>query len=113
FVKEDGLWKLREMRVFPLFRSDYRLGWGKSRLVEQLSAALAPDSPLPQSDAGEQDRLIPAFVSLHPVTAAPVAAPPGMKVVAAEPLKGEIASVTVDRSGDDRATRLLNVERRL
>src|SRR5690606_22780734 len=24
FVKEDGLWKLREMRVFPLFRSDYR-----------------------------------------------------------------------------------------
>src|SRR5690606_29608893 len=61
FVKEDGLWKLREMRVFPLFRSDYRLGWGKSRLVEQLSAALAPDSPLPPSDAGEQDRLIPAF----------------------------------------------------
>ena len=31
-VKEDGLWKIREMRVFPIFRSDYRDGWGKSRL---------------------------------------------------------------------------------
>jgi hypothetical protein len=31
-VKEDGLWKIREMRVFPVLRSDYREGWGKSRL---------------------------------------------------------------------------------
>ncbi len=29
FVKEDGIWKVREMRVFPLFRSDYSKGWGK------------------------------------------------------------------------------------
>ena len=36
FVKEDGVWKVREMRVFPVFRSTYSEGWGKSRIVETL-----------------------------------------------------------------------------
>jgi hypothetical protein len=36
FVKEGGIWKIREMRVFPVLRSDFHLGWGKSRLVEPL-----------------------------------------------------------------------------
>src|SRR4029077_5054646 len=68
-VKEDGLWKVREMRVFPLFRSEYSKGWGKSRIVERAQVgALAPDKPLPAADTGEQDRIIPAFVSPHPVT---------------------------------------------
>src|SRR5690606_15549850 len=87
FVKEDGLWKVREMRVFPVFRSEYSQGWGKSRIIETAQAgALAPDMPLPAADAGEQDRLIPAFVSTHPVTGEPVAAPAGMQLVATQPL---------------------------
>ncbi len=71
FVKEDGLWKIREMRVFPLFRSEYSKGWGKSRLVENTSGALAPDKPLPAADAGKQDRVVPAFVTANPVTGKP------------------------------------------
>ncbi len=43
FVKEKGVWKVREMRVFPMFRSDYSQGWGKSRLGQPDGAA--PDHP--------------------------------------------------------------------
>ena len=78
FVKEDGLWKVREMRVFPLFRSEYSKGWGKSRIVETAQAgALAPDRRCPLRMPVEQDRIIPAFVSTHPVTGKPVRRPTG------------------------------------
>jgi hypothetical protein len=33
FVKQDGVWKIREMRVFPLFTADYAQGWGQSRIA--------------------------------------------------------------------------------
>ena len=67
FVKgEDGKWRIREMRIFPLFKTDYYQGWGKSRIVGPApDAALAPDKPLPAADTG--DNLIPAFLP-NPVT---------------------------------------------
>ena len=34
FVKEGGVWKIREMRRFPLMKTDIFLGWGKSRIVD-------------------------------------------------------------------------------
>src|SRR5690606_8831581 len=33
FVKEDGLWKLRELRLFPVVRADYTAGWGDGGLA--------------------------------------------------------------------------------
>lgn len=113
FVKEDGLWKVREMRVFPVFRSTYAEGWGRSRIIETAQAgALAPDRALPAADAGEQDRLVPNFVSVHPVTGAAIAAPQGMKLVATEALTGAIAAPPVVRSGD-LATRMSEAARKL
>jgi hypothetical protein len=113
FVKEDGLWKVREMRVFPVFRSTYSEGWGKSRIIETAQAgALAPDMPLPAADAGEQDRLIPSFVSVHPVTGVPLAAPAGMQLVATQTLTGAIAAPAIQRSGDI-ATRMAEAARKL
>lgn len=113
FVKEDGLWKVREMRVFPIFRSTYDEGWGKSRLTETLTGALAPDRPLPREDEGPQDRLVPAFVASHPVTGRPVAAPAGMRLVATRPLTGTVASPAAGRPRADGRTRLQDAERRL
>lgn len=113
FVKEDGLWKVREMRVFPVFRSTYAEGWGKSRIIETpQQGALAPDRALPSLDAGEQDRLVPNFVSVHPVTGERVVAPQGMKLVATETLTGAIAAPAVVRSGD-LATRMGEAARKL
>ncbi len=113
FTKEDGLWKVREMRVFPVFRSEYNLGWGKSRIIETLTGKLVPDQPLPAADAGVQDRIIPAFVSTHPVTGKPVAAPPGMQLIATQPLTGTIALPAGRNTSADTKTRLQEAERKL
>jgi hypothetical protein len=114
FVKENGVWKVREMRLFPLFRSAYHEGWGKSRLPEPMPpAALAPDRPTPTADRGGQDEVIPAFHALNPVTGLKVRIPPGKKVVAAEPLTGPIAAappVSPSATGD---ARLAEAARRL
>jgi hypothetical protein len=114
FVKENGLWKVREMRVFPLFRSEYGKGWGRSRIVETAqSGALAPSIPLPADDSGEQDRIIPAFVSVHPVTGKPVTAPKGLKIVATKALTGAIAAPPSKKSSTDNAARMSEVARKV
>ena len=113
FVKESGIWKVREMRVFPLFRSEYRKGWGKSRIVETLSGALTPDRPLPAAETGGQDRLVPAFVSVHPVTGKQIAPPPGMKLVATQPLTGTIAEPKAKQAATDMAIRMKEAARKL
>jgi SnoaL-like protein len=113
FVKEGGIWKVREMRVFPVFRSTYSEGWGKSRLVETLTGAAAADRPLPHEDAGQQDRLVPAFVSAHPVTGRPVAAPRGMQLVATQPLTVGAAAAALNRSAGDTHARMQEAARRV
>ncbi|HXC58879.1 MAG TPA: nuclear transport factor 2 family protein [Steroidobacteraceae bacterium] len=114
FVKENGIWKLREVRVFPLFRAEYGKGWGKSRIVEAAqSGALAPDRPLPAADAGAQDRIIPAFVSSHPVTGKAVSAPAGMRLVATRPLTGGIAASPARKPSGDVAARMKDAARRV
>lgn len=113
FVKEDGLWKVREMRVFPLFRADYSEGWGKSRIIETLTGALAPDAPLPAADLGEQDRLVPAFVSAHPVTGEAVTVAAGMQQVAAQDLSLPVPMIMADRSGPLTPARLADGGRRV
>jgi len=43
FVKEDGVWKFRELRRFVLMKTDIFLGWGKSRIVDPVpTGTLAP-----------------------------------------------------------------------
>ena len=84
FVKQDGVWKIREMRVFPLFKTDYAQGWGKSRIVDPaLAKAFAPNRPVPEADAG--DNVIPAFLR-HPVTGKEASYPSGARVAAKDRL---------------------------
>ena len=68
FVRQGGVWKLREVRRFPLFRADYDLGWGAD-------LSRHPDvAPMP------------AWGAPHPVTGASVPAPAGALQVADGPL---------------------------
>jgi hypothetical protein len=115
FVKEGGLWKVREMRIFPLLRSEYHEGWGKSRLSEPVpSGALAPDHPVPAADQGSQDAVIPAFNMPNPVTGRQVELPAGKKFVARGPLTASIPVVSPvpPPSGNDEH-RLAEAARRL
>jgi hypothetical protein len=95
FVKEDGLWKIREMRVFSVLRSDYREGWGKSRL-----------------DA-RQDRVVPAFLTHNPGTNTAVGAPEGLSFVGGAPLTGAIARAARRVPPADLHARLTDDARRL
>ena len=87
FVKENGLWKMREIRTFPHFRSDYALGWGKDRQVQPTpTGAAGPDKIEQRPTALEQEHVIPAFLGPNPATGLPVAAPEGYHFAGATPL---------------------------
>lgn len=88
FVKENGVWKIRELRRFPLFKADYFQGWGKSRIIDPVpGGAQAPDAPVPAADSAAPGMAMPAFLRPDPVMGGPVA------TVAATPLTGMIATV--------------------
>ena len=62
FVKEGGVWKIREMRRFPLVKTDIFQGWGKSRIVDPVPAgANKPDAPVPAADAAAPGLAMPAL----------------------------------------------------
>src|SRR5690606_19935634 len=69
FVKENGVWKIREMRRFVQMKTDVFRGWGASRLVDPApTGAHAPDAPVPAADAAPAGLAMPAFLRRHPVT---------------------------------------------
>ncbi|MBO9499902.1 MAG: serine hydrolase [Novosphingobium sp.] len=68
YVREGGVWKLRELRRYPLFRADYDLGWGMDLSAHPEVAQM------------------PAFLAPHPVTGQRIAAVAGTQLVADGPL---------------------------
>ena len=92
FVKDGGVWKIREMRRFPLMKTDIFQGWGRDRIADPVpGGANAPDAPVPAEDAAAPGLAVPAFLGVHPVTGKPVVAAGSAKTVAAKPLTGAIA----------------------
>jgi hypothetical protein len=91
FVKEGGVWKIREMRRFVQMKADIFLGWGRSRIVEPApSGASAPDAAVPRADQASPGLAMPAFLGLHPVTGRAVKATGSLKLVATRDLTGRI-----------------------
>jgi hypothetical protein len=97
FVKEDGVWKLRELRRFPLMKTDIFQGWGKSRIVDPVPAgAAAPDSAVPAADAVTPGLAMPAFRSPNPVTGQMVAPAGRARLVATTALTGPVPASMSD-----------------
>ena len=111
FVKQDGVWKIREMRVFPLFKTDYYQGWGKSRIVDPAPAKeFAPDRPVPAADAGNDP--VPAFLP-NPVTGKEVSYPSGAKVVAKDRLLPPLPARAPAAPSGNMDARIAEAERKL
>jgi SnoaL-like domain len=107
FVKEDGVWKLRELRRFVVMKTDIFQGWGLSRIAESAPAGVnKPDAPVPAADAAAPGLAMPAFASAHPVTGKAIKAG-GAKLAAVKPLTAAIAAST------PRAVALAEAKRRL
>jgi hypothetical protein len=92
FVRENGVWKIREMRRFPIMKTSVFDGWGKKRFIDPApTGRTAPDAPVPAADQGAPGLVIPAFPGVHPVTGRPVIAAGAGRIVATRALTGAIA----------------------
>jgi hypothetical protein len=94
FVFEGGLWKIRELRLFPLLKANYADGWASGG-----TAHLAPGS-------------IPAFTEPHPVTGVEVAIA-GFNVLGGETLTGAPSPAPAIRLATSEAERFFDATRRL
>ena len=74
YVKEDGVWKIRNLRTFIRMYTPYEDGWGKTALpAPSYSASLEPDRPSAIAHAPYPAVPDPAFHYAHPVTGAEAA----------------------------------------
>lgn len=110
----DGIWRIREMRVFPIMATDYYQGWAKSRLVTPpVAGEYAPDAPTPAADV-MGDGAIPVFFQNNPVTGKPVALPGGAKVTGDDSLLPALAaSGPLVEAPADMDAAIAEAERRL
>jgi hypothetical protein len=113
YVKQNDIWRIREMRMFPFMKTEYAQGWAKSQVVDPAPAkAHAPDRPVLASDVMAAGA-IPVFFQPNLGTGKPVTLPAGAKIVGHERLlKAPATSKPVAPSGDLDA-RLKEAERRL
>jgi hypothetical protein len=72
FVRDNGVWKLKDLRYFPTFSTDYDQGWGKdAKLVPSVSRELPPDRPPTSVYAIYPKSHIPPYHYDNPVSGAP------------------------------------------
>ena len=94
FVVDGGLWKIREMRLYPLVQANYADGWANGGTAHLPAGTL------------------PAFIEPHPVTGDPLATT-GFTIAGATPILGPAPSVAADPAGEDTMDRLVDAKRRL
>ena len=94
FVLDEGIWKIREMRLYPLLKADYSIGWGDGGTWH-----------LPHGT-------LPAFTEPHPVTGQDVSIA-GFTTAGAQPLTSAVAPTAAASATDGDLQRFLDAERRL
>ncbi len=113
YVWERNRWRILEMRLFPLMKTDYDEGWAKSAIVDAPPAeAHAPDLPVPEADRMTPGAM-PVFFAANPVTGRAVRLPEGAKVVGADRLPTGPWPTSVRVRNSPLEERLVRAERLL
>jgi SnoaL-like domain len=113
YVKQNDIWRIREMRTFPLMRTDYAQGWAKSQIVDPPPAKeYAPDRPVPNADVMTPGA-IPVFFAPNPATRKPVSLPSSTKTVGRERLLPAPPAHNPAAPSGDLDARITEAERRL
>ena len=78
YVKEDGVWKIKSLRLYVNFVAPYEKGWARLRdgeglMPSEASKAFPPDPPSTASYAPFPAAQVPPFQARHPVTGRSVA----------------------------------------
>jgi len=92
FIKQDGVWAFKAMRVYPRFIVDAEHGWGKdAQPAPERSREFPPDQPPTESyEIYPRFQIAPLHFD-HPVTGIPPAYPDGKDVV----LRPRVTSTTL------------------
>jgi hypothetical protein len=113
YVKQDDIWRIREMRIFPVMKTDYAQGWAKSQVVDAPpDKAHAPDRPVLASDVMAPGA-IPVFFIPNMATGKPVSLPTGAKTVGRERLLPAPAARRQAALSGELDARIAEAERRL
>ena len=113
YVKQNDTWRIREMRIFPLMKTDYAQGWAKSQVADPPPAREhAPDRPVPAADVMTPGA-IPVFFAPNPGTGKPVTLPSGVKTVGRDRLLSAPAAVKPAAPSGSLEARITEAERRL
>ncbi len=113
YVKQNDIWRIREMRMFPLMKTEYAQGWAKSQVVDPPPAKEhAPDWPALKSDVMTPGA-IPVFFQPNPATGKSVTLPASGKTVGHERLLSAPAAPKPAAPSGDLEARLKEAERRL
>ncbi len=94
FVKEDGVWKFKELRIYPLMKAGYKTGWGNG------------------GERGLVKPKLPAFLGPNPATGDPVDTGE-LSLVADENLTGAIEQADAEQASVEPEARLAEARRRL
>ena len=107
YRKENGVWKIRAMRVYPRMVADYEKSWKAAKAVAGASLAYPPDKPPSlKYTVFPQVQWVP-FHFVHPVTGKAVQYPAGVSV------PGRPVTVTVKGTAAPQTAALDGVERGL
>ena len=113
YVKQNDIWRIREMRIFPLMKTDYAHGWAKSQAIDPPPAKEhAPDRPVLSSDVMSPGA-IPVFFAPNPATGRPVSLPSGARTVGHDRLLPAPAADNRAAPSGDLDARITEAERRL
>jgi hypothetical protein len=78
YARENGVWKIRSLRLYVNFLAPYERGWarlqpGEGLMQSEASRAFPPDRGPTESSAPFPAVQVPDFQARHPVTGRPVA----------------------------------------
>ena len=117
YVRQDGKWKIRSLRFYPTFISDYEQGWGQdSQQPAGVSAALPPDRPPTDDYEIYPAAHIPPYHYRNPVTGAAPAYPreegrPSPQAIAAATAPVQATRIDETQSFGDIESTLAEAER--
>jgi acetyl esterase/lipase len=107
FVKDNGVWKIKDLRYFPTFISAYDKGWaGDAQPVPTASTELPPDRPPTSAYAIYPKAHIPPFHYDNPASGEPPRYPDARGRPADAAIAAVRARVDVPRAARGRAPQL-------
>ena len=110
YVKQDGIWRIQSMHIYPIMRADYDKGWAKgAKPAMGINKEYPPDRPPTATYELFPKFYIPKFHYDNPVTGLPSQYPKGTMLVGG--FSGSKAAVSSEAGPDTNEVTITDMER--